>query len=71
MNCSKEPLGSTVTKTPKNGILIPTVTSKESHFNADFKYIGFIKISFTRQKSEKISFILENREKHPLKVLES
>jgi len=38
-NCSKERLGSIVTKTLKNGILIPITTSKESNFNADFKYI--------------------------------
>jgi len=42
--------GSLVTETLKNGILIPIVTSKESHFNADFKYLSFIKISFTHQK---------------------
>ena len=34
----------------KNRILIPIVTSKESNFNADFKYISFIKISLTNQK---------------------
>ena len=28
-----------VTETLKNGILIPIVTSNESHFNADFTYI--------------------------------
>jgi len=37
-------------ETIKNGILIPIVTSKESHFNADFKYVSFIKFSFTQQK---------------------
>ena len=42
--------GSIVTKTLKNGILIPIATSKESHFNADFKYISFIKFSLTHQK---------------------
>ena len=50
MNCSKERPGSIVTETLKNGILIPIVTSKELHFNADFKYISFIKISYTHQK---------------------
>ena len=40
-NCSKERPGSIVTETLKNGILIPIVTSKESHFNADFKYTSF------------------------------
>ena len=44
-NCSKEQPGSIVTKTLK----IPIVTSKEWHFNADFKYISFIKISLTHQ----------------------
>ena len=38
-NCSKERPGSMVTETLKNGILIPIVTSNESHFNADFTYI--------------------------------
>ena len=49
-NCSKEQLGSIVTKTLKNGILIPIVTSKEFYFNADFKYISLIKFSPTHQK---------------------
>ena len=49
-NCSKERPGSIETKTLKNGILIPIATSKESHFNADFKYISFIKFSLTHQK---------------------
>ena len=49
-NCSKEQPGSMVTETLKNGILIPIVTSKESHFNVDFKYISFIKIRYTYQK---------------------
>ena len=49
-NCSKERPGSIVTTTLKNGILIPIATSKESHFNADFKYISVIKFSFTHQK---------------------
>ena len=49
-NCSKERPGSIVTKTLKNGILIPIPTSKESHFNADFEYISFIKFSLTHQK---------------------
>ena len=48
-NCSKERPGSIVTKTLKNGILIPIATSKESHFNAGFKYISFIKFSLTHQ----------------------
>ena len=46
----KERHGSVVTETPKNGILIPIVTSKESHFNANFKYISFIRVSLTHQK---------------------
>ena len=49
-NCSKERPGSIETKTLKNGILIPIATSKESHFNAGFKYISFIKFSLTHQK---------------------
>ena len=49
-NCSKERPGSIVTKTLKNGILIPIPKSKELHFNADFKYICFIKFSLTYQK---------------------
>ena len=48
-NCSKERPGSKVTETLKNGILIPIVTSKESNFYADFKYISFIKFSLTNQ----------------------
>ena len=50
-NCSKEQPDSIVTKTLKNGFLIPIVTSKESHFNADFKYTSFIKISYTHHTS--------------------
>ena len=72
-NCSKERPGSMVTKTLKNGILIPIVTSKESYFNADFKYISFNKFSPTHlsYEPEKICPILKNREKYPLKVIES
>ena len=59
MNCSKERPGSMVTKTQKNGILIPIATSKESHFNADFKYISFIKFSLTYQKlKENVEFCI-------------
>ena len=47
-NCGKERPGLIVTKTLKNGILI--ATSKESDFNADCKYITFIKFSLTHQK---------------------
>ena len=49
-NCSKERPVSIVTKTIKNWILISIATSKESHFNADFKYISFIKFSLTHQR---------------------
>ena len=49
-NRSKERPGSIATKTLKNGILIPIVISKESHFNADLKNISFIKFSLTYQK---------------------
>ena len=48
-NCSKERPGSIVTKTQKNGILIPIATSKESHFNADFEDTSFFKFSYTHQ----------------------
>ena len=46
-NCSKERPGSIVIK---NRILVPIATSKESHFDADFKYTSFIKFSLTHQK---------------------
>ena len=49
-NCTKERPGSIVAKTLNNGILILIVTSKESYFNVDFKYINFIKFSSTHQK---------------------
>jgi hypothetical protein len=39
-----------VTETLENGFLIPIDTSKESDFNADLKYITFIKFSPTHQK---------------------
>ena len=65
-NCSKERPGSIVIKTLKYGILIPIVTPKESYFNADFKYISFIKFSY---EPGKICPILENRGRHPLKVI--
>ena len=68
-NCSKERPGWIVTKTLKSGILIPIATSKESYFNADFKYISFTS-SIKSYKPEKSCTILENREKHPLKVIE-
>ena len=70
-NCSKERPGSILTKTLKNGILIPIPTSKELHFNADFKYISFIILPIKSYEPEKICVILENRRKHPLKVIES
>ena len=74
-NCSKERPGSIVTKTLKNGIFMTIVTSKESHFNADFKYIYIISLSLDlpikSYEPEKICLILENRGKHPLKVIES
>ena len=49
-NCGMERPGPIVAKTLKSGILIPIVTSKESNFNADFKYISVINISYTHQK---------------------
>jgi hypothetical protein len=39
-----------VTETLENGFLTPIDTSKESDFNADFKYITFIKFNATHQK---------------------
>ena len=48
-------------------------TSKESDFRADFRYISVIKLVFVFKsyEPEKICLILENRGKHPLKVIES
>ena len=48
--CSKERAGLIVPKTLKNGIFIVIVTSKGSHFNADFKHTSFIKFRLTHQK---------------------
>ena len=66
-NCSKKRPGSKVTKTLKNGILIPIATSKESHFNADFKYITHQKSSqnlpVKSYDPENIRIILDNRGK--------
>jgi hypothetical protein len=39
-----------VTETLENEFLIPIGTSIESNFNADFKYITFVKFSATHQK---------------------
>ena len=47
---SKERPGSIVTISLKNGVLIPIAKSKESHFNADIRYISFIKFNLTHQK---------------------
>ena len=71
--CIKERTGSIVIETLRNGILIPIVTSKELNFYADFKYISFIKFSLAHQSygPEKIYTILENKKKHPLKLIES
>ena len=63
-NCSKERPGSIVTETLENGILIQIVTSKESHFKSDFKYISFIKFKLTHQKLrawKKFFIILKSR----------
>ena len=49
-NCCKERPGSIVTETLKKETLIPIVTSKESHFITDFKYIRLIKFSLTHKK---------------------
>ena len=48
---SMERPGSIVTKTLKNGFLIPIVTSKESKFNADFQYISFISITYQKLRT--------------------
>ena len=47
--------------------------SKESDFYADFKYVSFIKFNFVIKsyEPEKICLILENRGKHPRKVIGS
>ena len=59
---TKERPGSIVTKTPKNEIFILIAASKESHFNAYFKYISFIKFSPTHQKLRDFFIdILRNR----------
>ena len=47
---SKEWPGLIVTKTLKNWIWISIDASKESNIYADFKYVSFIKFSFTYQK---------------------
>ena len=70
-NCSKQRPGSIVNETLKSGISMLKGTTKELDSYADFKYIIFIKFSLCHQKPEKICLILENREKHPLKVIES
>ena len=49
-NFSKEQPGSIVTETLKTGIFITIITSKESNFNTEFKYISFIKFELTHQK---------------------
>ena len=71
-NCSKERPGSIVTKTLRNWILISIATSKELHFNADFKYIisSSLVLPIKSYEPEKICLILENRGKHPIKVVE-
>jgi len=61
-NCSKEQPGSIVTKTLENEISIPIATSKELDFNADFKYINFVKFSLTHlQKCGIFYFLPEGR----------
>jgi len=72
-NCSKKRLGPIETGTLKNGISLPIVTSKESHFNDDFKnkVSQSLVLLIKSYEPEKIYLILENRGKHPLKVIES
>ena len=49
-NCSKERLGSIVTETLKKRNFETNSYIKELHFNANFKYISFIKFSLSHQK---------------------
>ena len=49
-NCIKERPQLNSNQTLKNTILIPIATSKESNFNADFKYISFTKFNLNHQK---------------------
>ena len=54
-------------------MLIPIVTSEDPYFNTDFKYISFINLvlPIKSYEPEKICLVLENRGKHPLKIIES
>ena len=66
--CSKELPGSIVTKTLKNGILIPIFTSKESHFNADFKYT-VLKSRVERNFTLKFFTVLKRRIERKSQIL--
>jgi hypothetical protein len=61
-----------VTETLENSILIQIDTSKESDFNADFKYITFIKFDPTDQKLGALENLADFRKngERPLKVIE-
>ena len=63
-----------VTETLENGFLIPRDISKESDFNADFKYISLLSLSLVlpikSYAPEKIWLIFKKRGKDPLKVIE-
>ena len=54
---------------------MPIVTKRELNFNADFKYISFIKfrlcLPIKIYEPEKICVIVKIREKHSLKIIES
>ena len=72
-NCSKERTDSVVTETLKNGILIPIVTSKEFNFMLvlNIQVSSSLVLLIKSYKPEKICLILENRRKHPLKIIKS
>ena len=72
-NCSKERPGSKANETLKNGILMLKDTSKESNFHADLNIQVSLNLVFVIKsyEPEKVCLILENRGKHPLKVIES
>ena len=58
-----------VTETLENGILIQRGASKELDFNADFKYISFIKFNLPLKSyaPENIWLILEKKKERPPK----
>jgi hypothetical protein len=60
-----------VTETLENDILIQIDAPNESYFNADFKYISFIKFNHTHQKLGAWENLADFRKKgkDPLKVI--